>query len=239
MSFNEIRLLIASIAVGLVLLIAVGRLFRNKLPNFDSKYIARTAVFASISIILYVVPIFQFKLPVFPAFLEIHVDEIPALIAGFAYGPTSGVIVILLKTLVKLPFTSTAGVGELADLIYSISFVFPSALVYKKMHSIKGALVALLVGTVVQILTSSFGTTFIMLDVYSVLYKLPKEAILGMCKAVNPRITDLRWPFFFYVGLPFNAMKDAIVVVVTLLLYKRLHGLLDRISSKMSTKKLG
>lgn len=239
MSFNEIRLLIASIVVGILLLVAIGKLFRNRLPIFDSKYIARTAVFASISIILYVVPIFQFKLPFFPAFLEIHLDEIPALMAGFAYGPISGTIVIVLKTLVKLPFTSSAGVGELADLIYSIAFVFPSALVYKKMHSFRGALVALLVGMGVQILTASFGTTFIMLDVYSVLYKLPKAAILGMCKAVNPRITDLRWPFFFYVGIPFNALKDAMVVVLTLLLYKRLHLILDRISNKIGTKKLG
>ena len=235
MSFNEIRLLIASLVCGIVLLVALGKLLRIKKPVFDSKYIARTAVFASISIILYVVPIFQFKLPFFPVFLEIHVDEIPALIAGFAYGPISGCLVILLKTIFKLPFTSTAGVGELADLIYSIAFVIPSALVYKKMHTIKGALVALLVGTVVQILVASFGTTFIMLDVYSYLYKLPKEAILGMCKKANPAVTDLRWPFLFYVGIPFNALKDAIVVVLTALLYKRLHGFID----KMSTKKLG
>ena len=234
MSFDKIRLLIASALVVLVVLYAIGQFFKGK-KIFSNQFIAKTAVFSSIAIILYIIPIFQFKLPFFPSFLEIHIDEIPALIAGFAYGPISGIIVILIKTVVKLPLTSTAGVGELADLIYSIAFVVPSAIVYKKMHSFKGAIIALSIGMVVQILTASFGTTFIMLDVYSRLYHLPKETILKICKVANPAIDNLVWPFFLMVGIPFNALKDAIVLILTLLLYKRLHRFID----KLSTKKLG
>ena len=234
MSFDKIRLLIASACVVIIVLVAIGQFFKNK-KIFSNRFIAKTAVFSAIAIILYIVPIFQFKLPFFPSFLEIHVDEIPALIAGFAYGPISGIIVIFIKTIVKLPLTTTAGAGELCDLIYSIAFIVPSALIYKKMHSIKGALVSLSLGSVVQILVASFGTTFVMLDVYSYLYHLPKEAILSICKAANPAIKDLTWPFLLMVGLPFNALKDLIVVFLTLLLYKRLHGFID----KMSTKKLG
>ena len=197
-----------------------------------TRFIARTAVLSAISIILYVVPFLKFSLPIFPAFLEIHLDEIPAFIAGFAFGPLSGFLVVLVKTLVKLPLTNTAGVGELADFIYSAAFVIPAALIYKKHHTLKGALMSLLVATGVQLVVSCFGTTFIMLDMYSILYHLPKSVILGMCQKINPAVKDLTWPFLLMVALPFNALKDAIVVLVTAILYKRLRNLFKKIDAQ-------
>ena len=199
-----------------------------------ARFIARTAVFAAISIILYTVPFLKFSLPIFPAFLEIHLDEIPAFIAGFAYGPLSGALVILVKTIVKLPLTNTACVGELADFIYSIVFVVPAAIIYKKHRTIKGAIVSMLVATSIQVVVASLVTTFVMLDAYSILYRLPKAVILSMCQKINPAITNLGLPFLFMVALPFNALKDIIVVLITFLLYKRLRLLFKRIDAQKS-----
>ena len=217
----------------IVIIIAkfIAKFFAKGNP-ITTRFIARTAVFAAISIILYTVPFLKFSLPIFPAFLEIHLDEIPALIAGFAYGPLSGVLVILVKTIVKLPLTNTACVGELADFIYSIAFVLPAALIYKKHRTIKGAIVSLIVATVVQIATASTVTTFVILDMYSMLYHLPKAVILKMCQKINPAITDLGLPFLLMVALPFNALKDVIVVLITFLLYKRLRILFKRIDAQ-------
>ena len=197
-----------------------------------TRFIARTAVFAAISIILYTVPFLKFSLPIFPSFLEIHLDEIPAFIAGFAYGPLSGALVILIKTIVKLPLTNTACVGELADFIYSMVFVIPAAIIYKRHRTIKGAFISMGVATVIQIMTASFVTTFVMLDAYSKLYHLPKAVILGMCQKINPAITSLGFPFLLMVALPFNALKDAIVVIFTFLLYKRLRILFNKIDAQ-------
>ena len=201
-------------------------------PIVTTRLIARTAVFAAISIVLYTVPFLKFALPIFPAFLEIHLDEIPAFLAGFAYGPLSGFLVILLKTVVKLPLTGTAGVGELADFIYSVAFVLPAAFIYKKHRTLKGAFVSIGVATLIQIVVSSFCTTFVMLDMYSKLYHLPKAVILNMCQKINPSVKDLGFPFLLMVALPFNALKDAIVVVVTMILYKRLRLLFKRIDAQ-------
>ena len=211
---------------------AFSKFVSKKKPIISTKLIARTAVFAAISIILYTVPFLKFSLPIFPAFLEIHLDEIPAFLAGFAYGPLSGFLVILLKTVVKLPLTGTAGVGELADFIYSVAFVLPAAFIYKKHRTLKGALVSIGIATIVQIVVSSLCTTFIMLDMYSKLYHLPKAVILSMCQKINPAIKDLGLPFLFMVALPFNALKDVIVVVATLILYKRLRLLFKRIDAQ-------
>ena len=217
---------IAFLLVGVV--VSLSHVIGKKSP-ITTKFIARTGLFAAISIILYLVPGLKFSVPFFPSFLEFHFDEVPALIAGFAYGPLSGFFVILIKTLVKLPMTNTMGVGELADFIYSVAFIIPAALIYKKNRNIKGAPIALLVATAIQVVVSALITSFLILDFYIFMMGWPKVVILNMCKAANPRVTSLGWTFFFYVGLPFNALKDAMVVVITFILYKRLHRVIDRI----------
>lgn len=198
----------------------------------SAKFITRSAVFAAISIILYIVPYFNIALPIFPTFLKIHIDEVPAFIAGFAYGPLSAVFVIVVKTLAKLPMTSTGGVGELADLIYSLSFVIPAAIIYKKNKTLKGALIGLGISMVVQVIAASFITTFLILDFYMFVMGWPEAVILRMCQAINPRVTSIRWPFLLMVSLPFNALKDVIVILITMLLYKRMHILIDRLGAQ-------
>ena len=228
----DLTRLVIGIAFALVAVVfLISKLFSKKNP-ITTKFIARTGLFAAMSIILYLVPGLKFSVPFFPSFLEFHFDEVPALIAGFAYGPLSGFFVILVKTLVKLPMTNTMGVGELADFIYSAAFIIPAAIIYKKKRSIKGALVGLLIATVIQILVSSFVTSFLILDFYIFMMGWPKVVILNMCKAANPNVTSLGWTFLFLVAIPFNAMKDAIIVIITFLLYKRLHRVIDKLGEK-------
>ena len=229
MDKNTLTRLVIGIAFIVVAVMLSISKFIGKKNVITTKFIARTGLFAAMSIILYLVPGLNFAVPFFPSFLKFHFDEVPALIAGLAYGPLSGVFVILIKTIVKLPMTNTMAVGELADFIYSIAFVVPAALIYKKHRNIKGALIGLLVATVIQVLVSAFVTSFLILDFYIFMMGWPKSLILNMCKAANPNVTSLGWTFFFFVGLPFNAMKDAIVVIITFLLYKRLHKIIDRI----------
>lgn len=225
------RLIIAISLMILALGFSLAKLLRKR-DVVTSRFIAKTAVFAAISIILYIVPIFNLSLPIFPFFLKIHFDEIPALIAGMAYGPLSGILIIVLKTIVKLPMTSSLGVGELADLIYSIAFVVPAALIYKKHRNMKGAVCSLGIATIIQLIVSCFVTSFAILNFYIFVMGWNEARIIEACHAVNPAITSLGWPFFFMIALPFNALKDLLVVVVTFLLYKRLHTFIDKIEAQ-------
>lgn len=222
------RMIFALLAVLAVIVFFVNKIFLFKKP-ISVKFISRTAIFAAFSIILYIVPGLKFPLPIFPQFLEIHLDEIPLLICGLAYGPWSAIFALLLKTIVKLPMTTTLGVGELADFLYSLAFILPTALIYKKHRSFKGALVGLGIGTLLQLIVSSFFTTFVMLNFYMKVMNLPADSILNMVKAAGINIDSLDWPFLVAVALPFNALKDAIVLVITILLYKRIHKLFDKI----------
>ena len=149
-----------------------------------------------------------------------------------AYGPISGIVIILIKTVVKLPMTSSLGVGELADLIYSIAFILPASLIYQRHRNIKGALVSLSIATLIQLIVSCFITSFAILNFYIFVMGWDEARIIQACTAVNPNVTSLGWTFFFYIALPFNALKDIAVVVITFLLYKRLHTFIDKISAQ-------
>lgn len=226
---DSIRMLIAIMLIGLMIVFyLVRKLLKGK--ALTTKIITRVAIFGAISAVLYIVPYFKFAVPFFPSFLEIHFDEVPALISGFAYGPLVGFLVILVKTLIKLPFTSTLCVGEIADFAYGSILVVVSAIFYKKKHSIVGALVGLGVAMGIQLAVSGFFTTFVLLDFYIMVMGFPKQAIIAMCQACNSSLRGLGWDFFFMICLPFNAFKDVILFVLTFILYKQTHKVIDKIS---------
>ena len=229
-NYDKTRLMIVLTTVLVIVIYSLIKLLPKDKKYINARFIARTGVFGSIAVILYTIPFLKFSVPFFPSFLEIHFDEVPAFIAGFAYGPLSAFFVILIKTIIKLPVTNTMGVGELADLLYSMAFVIPASIIYRRHRNFKGALIGLGVASVIQVLVASIFTAFVMLDFYVFMMPgLTKEGILKMCQAINPSVTSLGWTFALLVGMPFNLFKDVIVVVITIILYKNTHKLIDRI----------
>ena len=68
----------------------------------------------------------EFPLPfIAPSFYEFDFSEVPVLVGTYSMGPVAGVIIELVKILVKflIKGTSTGGVGELANFIIGCSFI--------------------------------------------------------------------------------------------------------------------
>lgn len=191
-----------------------------------TKLLVRTAVFGAIASLLYVVPFLNFPMPFLPPFLKFHFDEVPALIAGFAYGPMCGVGVILIKTLVKLPFTHTLTVGELSDLIYGIVLVLPPALIYKKRRKFSFAILGLVIGCAFQIVVSLFLNIYAMIPFYLFVMGFSEEGLLA--QMAHLPIKDLKWGYGLFGVLPFNILKNMLVGVITLLVYKSTHRFIDK-----------
>lgn len=193
--------------------------------------IARIGIFSALAAILYIVPIFQFKIPsVFPSFLEFHFDEIPVFIASFAYGPMVGFWVLVIRTIIKLPFTSTVCVGELADFIYSLAFILPAAIIYKKNRSLKGVCIGFATGFFFQVLVSGLLTCYVMIDFYLFLYKgLTADTLLKSMQAINPHISDIHLSLTIWGIVPFNILKDALVILITFVIYKNISPLLKKV----------
>lgn len=180
--------------------------------------IVGTAIFAAISVLLYITKVPPFVFPIFPppfSFLEINFSEVPALIAGFAYGPLSGFIVLLVRFLIKLPLSTTMMIGELADLIYSSSFVLVATIVYKYRRTFKGALLGFCIAFGVQLLVSGLANYFVIYHLYNNLF-------------FRGNIPFTAKKFIIYV-IPFNVIKNLIIAILTLLVYKRTSRLINQL----------
>lgn len=151
----------------------------------------------------------MFEVPIVPAFpwLQVDLSDVPALIGAFAFGPVAGVVIELLKNVLKMLLmgTSTGGVGELANFLIGIAFVVPAAIVYKKGNTKKLAIVGMLVGTVAIVLMGILANIFILLPLY------------GM------KMTATQLTSYIIAGIiPVNIIKAVLDSVVTYILYKKL-----------------
>lgn len=175
-------------------------------------------------------------LPFAPTFLKFDIAELPALFAGFFLGPVSGCAVIVVKIVVKLILqgTETVFVGELMNVIGSCAFVLPASLIYKRIHTRKGALLSLSISTVLVSVMAIFLNAYIAFPMYSSLYGMPMEAILEMGSSVNPLVHD-NVALMLYGVFPFNLVKHGITSLVTYLTYKRCGNALRSLLSVHKT----
>ncbi len=215
-----------SVAMTMAFLVALLKVYSRFQPNREFnwvRFVARVGVFAAISTILYVVPIFQISLPFVPSFMNLHFDEVPAMIAGYAYGPIVGEAVLLVKTFIKLPMTSTMCVGEIADFIFSSFYVLPAAWIYKKMRNMKGVFIGFGFSTVVQILVAMSLNVYWILPFYMNVMGFPANELLQLCQKAVPFITDLGWSYAFFGVMPLNIIKDISVFFITFLVYRTIR----------------
>ena len=212
-----------------ILLLIVAALVFYSIYDFKKrkgnlvKFIAITGVFGAISSILYCVKIFTFELPFLPPFMSVHLDEIPIFIVGFAYGPLPAIMVTLVKTIIKLPMTSTACVGEIGDFFMTLFFVLPSVILYQKRRKLSSVFIGFGISTVTQITSAVLLNIFVLVPFYEFFYGMDDAALLSVCQKVNPAIQDLGWTYSLFAVLPLNAIKDSIVLVVVFFVYKALH----------------
>ena len=226
------------VMMGLLILIVIG-LFILSYFNYKKKkinpvkFITVTGIFGALAVILYVV-VPDFGLGFTPPWLKVHLDEIPMFLAGYMYGPIAALMVDLIKTLVKLPMSSTACVGEIGDFIFSLVFVLPAVLIYERKRKLSSVFIGFGVSTVAQIIFAMLMNVYFMIPFYSMLYGLPESVLEGMCTKIIPAVQGENWKWLYasIMVAPMNAIKDSIVIVVVLLLYKRLHILINRIGSQ-------
>ena len=206
------------VVVGLVL---VAYLFekaaraRNKGTEriLATRKIVMIGMFSAISGILYC---FDFSLPMIsPPFYKLDFSELPAMIAGFAFGPVAGVLVEFIKELVKLVIkgTSTAFVGDLANFLIGCMLVLPASIIYQFKKSRHTAVLGCVVGTVIM---TVFGTWF------NAVYLLPA---FSMGKAINAGVKDLT-TFVIFMVAPINIIKGVGISILTMLIYKKVSPII-------------
>lgn len=194
---------------------------KPKIKFFTAGNIAVIAILTAISFILYA--FVKFPLPfMFPSFLDMQISDLPALLGGFALGPVAGCIIIVVKCCIKMAMTTTACIGELADIIIGIANVLPASLVYRFIKNRKGAAIGLAAGTLCAIAASLLANWLILIPFYTERFGM--NAVLGMMKALYPEITaDTLYNYYLPLAvLPFNALRCIVCGLITFFTYKPL-----------------
>lgn len=180
---------------------------------------------AMMSVLSFILMQISFPIPIFPSFLKIDASDVPALIGGFAMGPLAGVIIVGIKNILHLFQTSTGGVGELSNFLIGASIVIPSALIYQKNRTKRGAILGLLFGSLLMPIVGALTNYFVIIPFYSKI--MPIEIIVELGTIVNPRISNVETLVLFGV-VPFNVVKATLLSVLTLILYKHISPLLQK-----------
>lgn len=179
----------------------------------------------------------KFPLPfLFPSFLDIQFSNLPAIIGGFTLGPIAGGVIVVLRTLIKLPFSSTAMVGELVDLIIGLSTVLTSSIIYKKLHNKRGAMIAMVAGMFVWVFVAVMANYLFVLDFYINFYfNGAVEPLVGMMSIIpGINVDNYMEKFIWYAAVPFNILLSGLVYFITFIVYKRVSHLFDILAEKIN-----
>jgi len=181
----------------------------------------------------------KFPLPfLFPSFLDIQFSNLPAIIGGFVLGPLGGSAIIFIRMLIKLPFSSTAGAGEIIDLIIGLSTVLTSSIIYKKTKTKKGAIIASLAGVIVWVFVAVMANYLFVIDFYIEFYfDGAVDPLVGMLSII-PGINTSNYmsKYILYAAIPFNILLASLVYFITFLVYKRISHLIDSLATKLEKK---
>ncbi|GFZ31215.1 riboflavin transporter [Clostridium zeae] len=155
------------------------------------------------------------EFPILPAapFLKIDFSDLPALLGTFALGPVAGIAIELIKNIlvVLIKGTSTAGIGEFANFVIGVVWVIVAGVIYKRMRTIKGAILGLSLGTIALTIAGLLGNYYVFLPLYN-----------KIVPVLSPEIIN----YLVTIILPFNLIKGVGVSVVTLALYKKVSPIL-------------
>lgn len=194
-------------------------------PKQKTNWIAKTGIMAAAAIILMIL---EFPLPLMPGFLKFDVSEVPVLLAAFALGPWSAVIIEFIKNLVHYPLSASFGVGEIANFIVGCAFAVPAGILYRLHRNKKTAIISMVAGTLSMTLVGCLMNYFIMIPFYVIAMNFSMEKIVNLTNAVgNALVKDLP-TLIVFVFAPFNLFKGAVVSFIVALIYKRISPLLHK-----------
>lgn len=180
---------------------------KNDIQSMDTKKLAALAMLTALA---FVVMLISKIIPSVNGFLDFDFKSVVICIGGFVYGPMAALAITVVDCFIEMVTVSTTGIwGCIMNIIATASFCCTATYVYKKDHTMKGAVIGLGLGVIVL-------TALMLLWNYLItpIYQgMPRSAI-----------ADMLIPVF----LPFNLVKGGLNMATTLLLYKPIVGALRR-----------
>lgn len=173
----------------------------------------RISVVALMSALGFVLMLLEFPLPfIIPEFVKLDFSEVPVLLAAYMFGPIEGVLVCLIKNLLKALFLSTSGgIGELCNFLLGCTLALPAGIAFKRMKSGRSMLIGGMLGSVIMAVLCLPVNYFISYPVYAKF--LPIEQIIGMYQKILPSVDGL-FSCLLIFNVPFTLLKGALSVAI-------------------------
>ena len=181
---------------------------KAKRSHWSVRELVTLAIFSALGMALSFI-----QIPIFPPapYLQYDPSGIVTLTVALMYGPAAGIMVQLVSWIPKLIMSP---LGSLLTVVAMIGAVLIVGLIYKKFHNLKGAIVAIVVGSVV-FTAIAIAMNFVITPIYT-----PGVTVEAVASMVVP------------ILLPFNIIKCVINGVVTGLLYKPVSNLVKMRDSR-------
>ena len=176
----------------------------RKMADFNRPhYTVRTLVaMGMLTAVAYVVMLLSKTLPSVSGFLDFDFKDVIICISGFIYGPLSAAIISIVVAVIEMfTISHTGPIGLLMNILATCAFCCTATFVYKKRHTMMGAVIGLACGVVVLVVVMLLWN-YLITPIYQ---KVPREVVAAMLPTVF---------------LPFNLAKGGMNMAATLLLYK-------------------
>ena len=182
----------------------------NKMATI--RRIAFLGMFSAISIIL----VYMLHIPLFPmaSFLEYDMADVPIILATFLYGPTAGLLMTVVVSVVQgLTVSAQSGlIGILMHIFATGCYVLVAGNLYRRHKTVKGELAALSAGA---------GTMIVAMILWNMLLTpifmgAPFEAVM---KLMIPAI------------IPFNIIKAGVNSVIAYFVFKIVQRIMKQIKA--------
>lgn len=206
---------------------------QNKL--FSTVNMIKMALLAVIAVLL--MQFAAIKLPMFfPSFLELDFSEVPAIIGILTVHPLAGIVIVILKNVLKVFLfqTNTAYAGELANMAVSLGYVLPLTFMVRKSRSIRNVSAGISLGVIGMIIMGAVVNYYITLPMYAKLF-MPMDTIIGMGNAIYSKIVD-KGTLILYSFVPFNLVKGTLVAIVSIIIVKGLQPVIRHFGYRIQAK---
>ena len=120
----------------------------------------------------------------------------------------------LLKESLRMLSSNSGGVGEIANMLITTSYILLPSVVYRFRKGLKVVIPALVVGCLLGTAVGLLANRYINFPLYEAFLGMPAKEAFGIF-----------WGFI----LAFNLIKTSLVSLFTVLLYKRLSNFLKKI----------
>jgi len=210
-----------------------GALFRcilivleeNKMQSSRTRKMVILAVLSALAYVL----MLYWRIPVLtvPPYLKYDPKDVIFTISGFIFGPLPVVMMSLVVSFLEMITASDTGIiGFLMNVVSTCAFACTAAFIYKKVHSLKGAIIGLVVGWIAMagvMLLWNYIVTPIYIASLAVGFS-DLEALSLAAGEIRPGVVDMLIPVF----LPFNLLKGGLNAAITMLVYKPIRAGLSK-----------